>query len=314
MPKNNILILTLTSILFACSGTNEQVAETRLDSLGRPENIKTVSALAKVEPANGLISLSTEVSGIVVETYKKEGDTVKKGDLLFKLNNQNESLQTQSSRQETITQQAKVAANKADIRQYEAALMEKEQDLAITQKLAATGADTRQNVIIKQKEKEVILSNLQAAKAQLNASLSELENLRTKLKQSELDNKNRFITAKQDGILVNFDPQLGTAINAFSPFAVLAPTDNLVLHGEIDEMFADRVKLNQTVEVNYVGDTTTIAKGTVSYLSPILENKSLFYEKSGEISDRRVRLFKVALTTPVKLLINSKVECKIKIQ
>src|SRR5690606_30948405 len=102
--------------------------------------------------------------------------------------NQNESLQTQSSRQETITQQAKVAANKADIRQYEAALMEKEQDLAITQKLAATGADTRQNVIIKQKEKEVILSNLQAAKAQLNASLSELENLRTKLKQSELDN------------------------------------------------------------------------------------------------------------------------------
>lgn len=312
-----LLAIAVILVLSSCGGKKKEVEaqeSERMDSLSRPENVSIVSAIAKVESVNGLVELSAEVSGIVLENYKKEGDSVKKGDPIFKLDKKNQIIEIELATQQIITQQSNVDADKYDINQYKAALREKEQDLRITEKLAETGADTRQNVAIKQKEKEVILANLQSSKSRLQGSLSQLKELKTKLRQSELNANNRVVNAKENGTLVSFDAKIGTAITAFTPFATLATNDDPGLHGEIDEMFADRVKIGQEVEINYVGNKTTIAKGKIVYLSPILNNKSLFYEKTGETTDRRVRKFKAILTTPQKLLINAKVECKIKIQ
>lgn len=309
----SLLIPIIAVALFSCGNNSKDNEKARLDSLSRPENIKVVSAIAKVEPEDGLKTLSADVSGIIVEVYKKEGDTIKRGEPIIRLEGANEKLEQSLANQEIQTQRSKLAANEADIREYEATLGEKEQDLSITQKLAITGADTRQNVAIKQKEREVILANLQAAKARLKVDQGELTSLNTKLGQSKLNTDKRLITAQTDGVLISLDAKTGASLSAFTPFATMAPKGNLVLHGEIDEMFANRVKTGQAVTVNYVGNAATIAKGKIIYLSPILDNKSLFYEKTGEISDRRVRRFKVFLRQD-DLLINAKVECKINIQ
>lgn len=310
------ITLGVSLLLAACGESKKEKAasQARIDSLSQPQNVKIVAALAKVEPANGFIEFSSEVSGTVIESYKKEGDRVNIGESIFKLDNESENLQVISAQQAIITQQARIDGNRFDIQQYEVSLKEKEEDLTVTKRLAAIGADTRQNVAIKQKEMEVILANLKSARAKLQVELSELTVLKTKLELAEVNAKNRNIKAKKGGILVSLDAKVGTAINAFKPFALIAPDEVLVLHGEIDEMFADRVKIGQAVAVNYVGDNNIITMGKVIYLSPMLENKSLFYEKTGETSDRRVRQFKASLAKPTSLLINSRVECIIKLQ
>ena len=298
-----------------CGGEKKNQNESvKPDSLSRPESINIVSAIAKVEPSNGFVELSSDVSGIVVERYKKEGDTIKKGDPIFRLDKQIESLQVASARQEINAQNARVEASKADIIQYEASLREKEEDLTITKRLAATGADTRQNVAVKEKERDVIIANLQSSRAKLEVAQSDLINARNNLKQTELGAQSRVISSKESGILVSMNVGLGAAIAAFQPYATLVPLDDLVLHGEIDEMFATRVKAGQHVDVNYVGYSNIIAQGTIIYLSPILDSKSLFYESTGESTDRRVRKFKASFKSNEPLLINAKVECKIKIQ
>ncbi len=311
-----ISALTLLFLLTACGGSDKKPAEAeqRTDSLSRPGNIRIVAAIAKVEPSSGFVDLAAEVSGIVVELYKKEGDKVKKGDPLFRLEEDNQALEAALARQEIVTQQSRIDANRADIKQYEASLREKEQDLAITKRLAATGADTRQNVSAKENERQTIVANLESARAQLNVALSELTALKNRLSQAQLNAKNRVVTAKQDGTLVDFDVKTGSAINALEPFARLVAAGELVLHGEIDEMFADRVKIGQALEVNYVGSSDVIARGEVTYLSLMLENKSLFYEKTGETTDRRVRRFKASVASENPLLINAKVECKINVR
>lgn len=309
--------IVLALMLGACGKGEEEISaeeQARLDSLNSLDNVHMVAAIAKVEPAYGFIELSTEISGIVVELLKHEGDSVNEGELILRLDAEEEGLQLTTARQDIQTQQSRVAAAEADVRQYEASLKEKEEDLVVTSRLAATGADTRQNVAIKQKEVEVIQANLDAAKAQLEVGRRELVSLRTQLAQSELTSDRRSVAAKASGVLVSLDAKVGTSISAFTPFATLAPDDGLVLHGEIDERFASLVKLGQSLQVNYVGSQQVIAEGKVIYLSPILDNKSLFYEKSGETSDRRVRLFKATFTAQEPLLINARVECKIKIQ
>lgn len=315
--SNYIVGLAVLLSLAACGGNKkeqEAAEKAKTDSLSRPENVALVSAIAKVEPANGLIELSAEEAGVVTEVYKQEGDTVKKGQAIFRLENQSEALDVTAARQQIATQKATAAANAADIRQYEASLREKEEDLAVTRRLAETGADTRQNVSLKQRERDVILANLAAAKARYQASRAEVTSLNTKLSQSKLTAQNRVVTAKEDGVLVSLIAKKGVAVNALTPYGTLAPKGDLVLHGEIDEMFADRVQIGQPVTVYYVGNKSAIAEGKVSYLASILDSKSLFYETTGETSDRRVRRFKVTLTSPQSLLINAKVECKIKIK
>lgn len=311
-----ILVLPLGWMLSACGGASSDKAkeQAQADSLQRPENISVVAAIAKVEPANGFIELSADVSGIVVESFKKEGDSVQQGEAILRLDKERESLDLATARQEIVTQRARVAAARADISQYEASLREKEEDLAVTKRLAASGADTRQNVTVKEKERDVILANLQAARDQLNAAVSELNTAQSRAAQTEVTANSRLVKAKASGIITSMDIKQGAAITAYQPFAVIAANDSLVLHGEIDEMFADRVQPGQTVDVFYAGTSNTIASGRVVYLSPVLEGKSLFYETPGEMGDRRVRRFKAAITTPASLLINARVECKIKIQ
>ena len=303
--------------LGACGkGETEISAEeqARLDSLNSLDNVRMVAAIAKVEPTNGFVELSAEVSGIVTELLKKEGDSVGEGELILRLDAEEEDLELTSARQNIRTQQSRVAAAEADVKQYEASFKEKEEDLAVTTRLASTGADTRQNVAVKQRELEVIRANLDAARAQLEVGRSELASLKTQVEQSQLTADRRSVTAKASGVLVSLDAKVGTGINAYTPFATLAPDDGLVLHGEIDERFASLVKAGQSLEVNYVGSRQVIATGEITYLSPILDNKSLFYEQSGETSDRRVRLFKATFTSQEPLLINARVECKINIQ
>jgi len=303
--------------LFSCGNDKGKEQEKQAainDSLSRPAHVKIVAAIARVEPTGGLVQLSAPQSGIVAVLYKNAGDSLVKGDLIIKIDDQADALAVEIASKQIITQKSRAAADKADVLQYRAALLEKEEDLMITQKLALTGADTRQNVTLKKKEKEVILANLQIAINKSAASKAEVVTLQKQLAQSKLALSDQLIKAKQDGVLVSIDAKVGAAINALTPFATMAPNTDLILNGEIDEMFADRVKLGQNVVVNYIGNKEKIAQGKVIYLSPILENKSLFYEKPGEINDRRVRQFKVSLDGNSKLLINAKVECTIQIQ
>jgi multidrug resistance efflux pump len=304
-------------LLMACGGKKKdnEIAQAALkDSLTRPENVSVVAAIAKVEPADGLIELSTATSGIVAEIYKNAGDSLKKGDHILKIDAANDALNTEVVQKQILTQKARAAADEAAVAEYRASLKEKTEDLAVSEKLVLTGAETQQNVSIKQKEKEVLAANLQKAILLAQASRADVSTLQKQLQLEENTAADKLVKATQNGVLVRMDANKGSAISALMPFASLAPEGDLVLHGEIDEMFAALVKPGQKVSVNYIGNKEKIAEGTVIFLSPILESKSLFYEESGESSDRRVRRFKVSLSTGQPLLINAKVECSIQIK
>lgn len=304
-------------VLVSCSDKKQQKEaqdQARLDSLSLPENVTTVSAIAKVEPALGLIELSSSVGGNIIAIKKSEGDTVVKGETILLLDAEDERLSAEVIKREINTQQAQAAADEADTRQFLAEMEEKERDLAISERLVISGADTRQNVETKKKELEVIRANLKSARKKAEASRSQIQTLRTQLTQAQVSSGNKKIEALQDGIITSMDAKLGSSIQAYEPFATLAPSGKLVLHGEIDEMFANRVALGQTVSIRYIGGKKAIGQGRVSYLSPVLSDKSILYETTAEAQDRRVREFKVEYESADPLLINHKVECIIQVK
>src|SRR5690606_7037875 len=147
--------------------------------------------------------------------------------------------------------------------------------------------------------------NFLAQKAALNEQ-------RIALNTKQVAVNDKSFKALQDGILIRYDISVGTVLNANSVFGELAPLTDLVIEGELDELYANRLALGQNVELNLVGQTDVIAKGKLDFVGSSLQNKSIIYETIGEASDRRVRRFTVKITEGANLLlINQKVECKI---
>lgn len=311
---NSTFILALLLSCISCGQSAAPKNSAATDTLTQQQQIQVISALAKIRPEGDIVELSSAYSGIVKHIFKIAGDSVQAGDIILQLESGHESLNTQIAKENLRKQQALSAADRELITGIQAEIIEKQADLSSSIKLLATGAETRQNIAIKQKELAILQSNLQVAEQKSVASQQQTQALQLESKRSALQENDRNIRAEKAGLLLSSNYQVGSAITAYSPFARIAYDGPLIIEGEIDEMFASKAQIGQQIKINYVGDAEQIAQAEIYFLSPILDEKSFFYETVSESTDRRVRRFKAYLKANKPLLINAKVECSIQLK
>lgn len=278
------------------------------------EKISTVVGIGKVLPKNGIIPLSISQTNQVVALYKKMGDTVQAGELIFKMKAVSENLDVQLAKSSL---QATLDKNKASAVDYEIEqikLNELKQLFLTSKKLYNQKAETKQKVYLDSIAYVQQLQKVNQSKLNKVANNELMNEKEVQLKTALNKLNEQEFRALQSGILIRFDVALGQVLTANSIFGELAELSDLVIEGEVDELYASDIKTGQKVEIYLVGQNTMIAKGTISFAASSLQNKSIIYETIGEGSDRRVRRFTVAISNENKsLLINQKVECKIKI-
>lgn len=292
-------------LLVSCGGNKDDVNITPVD----PE---FVVGIGKVLPEGGIVNLSVTSPSKVVKIYKQLGDQVKEGDVLFDMEAVSEKLQVDQSKASLYSAEENIKALSIDINSAELKLAKLKKDYETSKRLLVNKAETPQKVFqdsIAYMEQKLTLDrqkqNFLAQKAALNEQ-------RIALNTKQVAVNDKSFKALQDGILIRYDISVGTVLNANSVFGELAPLTDLVIEGELDELYANRLALGQNVELNLVGQTDVIAKGKLDFVGSSLQNKSIIYETIGEASDRRVRRFTVKITEGANLLlINQKVECKI---
>lgn len=317
--KLNTLTLAVYSVCVfvfmfsACENKKEEqrLKEIKENDLQIPSEIETVSAIGRVEPIEGLIELGHEQGGKVVEILKQVGDSVALGEKILTLEESLEQNQIDQIHQEIKTQKNKYLADLSMIKQYEAQKYEKQKDISISERLSAKGAETQYSVEVKKKELEEILSQIESFRNNAAASGSLVKESELRLEEARRQLNNKKLSSPVDGRVVTMEAKIGQVVEAAEPILTIAPICDLVVHGEIDELFANRVKKGDRVEVKFPGTDKVITEAEIVFLSPILETKSLFYEKAGELADRRVRPFKAVLKNQDAFLINTKVQCTI---
>jgi len=296
----------LASILLVSCGGNKD------NSNLNPVEPDFVVGIGKVLPQGGIVKLSVTSPSKVVKIYKQLGDQVKVGDVLFEMEAVSEKLQVDQSKASLSSAEENIKALSIDINSAELKLAKLKKDYETSKRLLANKAETPQKVFqdsIAYKEQKLALDrqkqNLVAQKAALNEQ-------RVALQSKQVAVNDKSFKALQDGILIQYDISVGTVLNTNSVFGELAPITELVVEGELDELYANKLAIGQDVDLNLVGQTELIAKGKLDFVGASLQNKSIIYETIGEASDRRVRRFTVKITEGAdKLLINQKVECKI---
>lgn len=158
-----IVILLVILIIFALNkgksgrGLAVSVEEAKLGSI-----IETVSANGKIQPAQDVI-ISPYISGEVVELYVKEGDEVKAGDLLVKIDPEIYISAYERAEANLNSQQAGLANAKARLAQSEATFTNARVSYERNKSLW-------EQDVISQSEYDAALANYEVAKADVEAA------------------------------------------------------------------------------------------------------------------------------------------------
>jgi HlyD family secretion protein len=248
---------------------------------------QVVTATGKIQPEVE-VKIAPEVSGEIIDLPVKEGQLVRKGDLLLRI-------KPDSYRAQVESQQASLNAARAASVRNRAELAKAEIDYQRVQKLATNG-------LISESELNTAKTTYDSAKAALESALFEIERAEGALRQINEALSKTAIYAPNSGTVSSLTSRVGERVVGTSQFA----GTEVMRIADLDSMEA-RVNVNENdvVEVK-VGDTATISvdawpdreiRGVVREIASTASTRNAGtqeevtnFEVKIAISDRTVRL------------------------
>lgn len=307
--------MPLLLILLAGCGakTTEPAAkEAPVTAASVSESVETVVGIGRVEPEAKMLEIKPEMSGRLVNILVKAGDKVKIGDLLFELDHsENDAKMTQiQARMRTADAQIKQLQKGIEIARINQDLAQKEYN----RYQAAFEGKAETKSMLDKAENSLSLSKEQVKQQELQLRTSQASRSELDAEQAVLRSQaaNTRITALEAGTLLSVEVPIGSMVSSTSLLAQFAPESPLSVVTEVDELFADKVKVGQKAEIRAQGGSEILANAEVIFAAPYLRQKSLFSDEVGKLEDRRVREVRVRITDPkADLLFGSRVECVI---
>jgi len=304
--KSLSLTILVAFLLVTCK--NKKAEETTSVSTSSV-NINQVVGIGKIEPENEIIQLSAEVAGIIRKVYKNENDSVDEGDILLELKHTIEDANILQLKQAVAVQAAQIKVDESAITELQIKYANSSVEVQRLNNLLAKGAETQQVVDNATTEMQSFQANIKKLQATLEVAKMKWAETKTQVAIAEAQLQQKFIRAPLNGILLELNIQTGNYIDSKQILAQLNPEGKTIAVCEIDELFADKIKIGQTAIIRNFGALDTLTSGKVYFASSFLKKKSLFTDQAGEKEDRRVREIKISLDNPSTILLNSRIEC-----
>ena len=235
-----VLIVVLIALSKAgVLGNKEKGIEVETASVDQITIVETVSATGKIQPEIE-VKISSEVSGEIIELPVKEGQVVKKGDLLVKIN---PDLYTSGLNRSV----SNLSGTKAGLSQADAAFKEAKANYERNKTLFEKG-------IISKSEWDRAIATFEGAKASKESAYYNVQSASATVKESR-DNLGRtVIYAPADGTISSLGVELGERVlgqQQMTGTEILRVANLNNMEVEVDVNENDIVKIN-------IGDSTKI--------------------------------------------------------
>jgi len=250
MHKKNITSRTLaryTLTLIALAGLTLWILSPETPTAQAAQRAPVTSpyvatAKGRVDVKGGVLRLTARSEGIVQKVLVEEGDTVKAGQLLAQLDDQQARAAVDLARAEL--EQTRRALPSLDAKR---SLAEREEA-----RLIPLAAD---NTVAKQ-ELDQASDQVKLARAELAAANAAVDTASQHVKLAELEVEQRTLRAPVDGLIVRLQSRMGDVANTQNTLFLLAPHVPRVIVAELEERFVPDVKSGQTAEVILEADET----------------------------------------------------------
>ena len=231
------ILIALTK--FGIIGNKDKGAEVEVVTANTITIVETVSATGKIQPEIE-VKISSEVSGEIIELPVKEGQTVKKGDLLAKIN----PILYTSGLNRSVSN---LSVSKAGLGQAEASFKEAKANYDRNKMLFEKG-------IISKADWDKTIASFEVAKANKESAYYNVQSAGATVKESK-DNLGRTtIYAPVDGTISSLDVELGERVLGTQQMAgteILRVANLNNMEVEVDVNENDIVKIS-------IGDSTKI--------------------------------------------------------
>ena len=276
MNKRNILIalggLILVSILIYID-KNRSRGELEVN-VGKVENrtiISTVSANGKIRP-EAEVKISADVSGEITELYIEEGDTVKEGQLLLKINPDLYLTSRDRARAGVSSSQSNLKTSQAQLTQAQARLTEQEAAYTRNKQLYTDKVLSQAEYDVAKSAYAIAQSEVKAAQERISAARFGIQNSQATLTEANKTLGRTSIYAPSNGVVSALNNEkgervVGTAQMAGTEIMVISNFNNMEVIVDVNENDILQVKKGDTslVEVDAYSDRKF--KGIVTEIS-----------------------------------------------
>lgn len=256
-------VLLLIVIAVIASGKKDKIVTVQTEKVAKRNITQVVSGTGTINPETK-VDISAEISGEIVQLPYKEGDTVKKGDLLVKI-----KAETYGAR--INQQQAGVQYSRTQVEVAENNLRKAELELQRTQQLFQSGLVSQSDLDNARIAYEVAVSNVKSSNANVRQNLALLQ-------QSSQDLSKATIRSTMDGIVTAMNNELGEKVVGTQQMAgtvIMTVSDLSVMDAEIEVSETDitHVKIGDTADVEVDAFPDRVIKGYVYEISNSAKSK-----------------------------------------
>ncbi len=256
--KRNIIIfvsilLLAVIVMFMFSNREAKPIEVTFEKVSSRTIIQKVSAVGKIQ-AETEVKISPETSGEVITLNVKEGDTVRKGDILIRIKPDIVQTMVDQSR-------ASVDAAKMDAESIKEKLKLAEADFNRARELF-------KNKYISQQEFDTYNSNFQALTSNYKSALARLEQTQASLRQVLKNADRTTIYSPINGVVTKRNAEIGETVlgtQQFQGTEMLRISDLTVMNAivEVDENDIVLVRKGDTASVEIDALPDLVLKGIV---------------------------------------------------
>ncbi len=261
------LVVVLIGVAIYKGKTRKTGEEVQTEKAALRTIRETVEASGKVFPKTE-VKISSDVSGEIVELYVQEGDSVKSGQVLARVdpeayNSQVERAQAgvNSSKASVANAQSQIEAAKAQKAQIEAQLANARDIHKRNEKLFKEGVLSEQDYEASQTNVRSLESNLRSAEANIRsaeqstrASEFQVRSAEATLKEISTSLKRTTIYASMSGIVSKLNVEkgervVGTSMMAGTEILRIADLSEMEVQVEVTENDLPRIALGQNADI-----------------------------------------------------------------
>ena len=267
-----VVIVVLVIIAVAVKNKGKDEIKVTAEKVEKRTIIQTVSANGKIQPEKD-IKISPYISGEVVELLVKEGDEVKAGTLLAKIDPEIYVSAFDQSSAAMNTQKANEANAKARLSQVKAQLENTRLTFDRQQKLFDQNVISKAEYDQAKSAYDVAKAQVEAAEQDINASQFMVKSSEAALKRAKEDLTKTAIFAPNDGTVSKLSIEKGERVTGASQFSSgteimrIANLNEMEVQVEVNENDIVRVSLNDTALVEVDAYLNRKFKGLVTEIA-----------------------------------------------
>lgn len=215
-----------------------------------------------------VIQVSSDIAGLVTEVLVQDNQTVKKGQVLFKVDLARQALDVEQAKSDLAKAKSGLAEAEAVLAQAKANVIKSQANINLADKNAKRYSDLMEGAISKQEQDQVLAQRdqshaehqqLEAAIQQAEANIQQqkalIEAASSSVHLAQLNMNRAEVLAPADGTLSNFDMRAGNYVKVGQAVAALLDRKQLYVVGYFEETKLNKIHLNDPATVQLMGDS-----------------------------------------------------------